>query len=197
MSTDGADRARGRAVRPDADPRDQAGRPRRAGVEGRLRRHRGGLDHVPHQLRHRLAAPPDASRRTIFRKGPARCPTLPGEPWHSCALPARLRGRRRARVVCVKPDGDGCSLVTTYDLDDEAFAAAEARWDAWSSQRLARHLGLAHGAQERLRVSDPPEQRLDPRADSPRGCCGRARCRSARRCSRSTPSIGDRGRPRR
>ena len=34
-----------------------------------------------------------------------------------------------------KPEGEATMLVTTYDLDDAAFAAAEARWDAWWASR--------------------------------------------------------------
>jgi hypothetical protein len=36
-------------------------------------------------------------------------------------------------IVFGKPGGEQMLLVTTYDLDDDAFDAAERRWDAWSS----------------------------------------------------------------
>ncbi len=32
-------------------------------------------------------------------------------------------------MLGVKPDGSGMLIVTTYGLDDAAFAEAEARWD--------------------------------------------------------------------
>ena len=39
-------------------------------------------------------------------------------------------------MLSVKPDGDGSFVVTTYGLDDAAFAAAETRWDAiWETRR--------------------------------------------------------------
>jgi hypothetical protein len=34
-------------------------------------------------------------------------------------------------IVHTKPDGDGMAIVTTYGLDDDAFAALQRRWSAW------------------------------------------------------------------
>ena len=90
---DRADRAR----RQDADPRDQAGRPRRGRMAGRLRRHRRGLDHV-------LQPAPVSVRRRRRRAADARADRLGdplvGEPGRFAVvrepLPARRDHRRRA-----------------------------------------------------------------------------------------------------
>jgi hypothetical protein len=84
------------------------------------------------QLRHRLAFHPDSNRRMIVRRGPAGgLPPLPGEPWHKSRYQRGADVDGALAVVFAKPDGEATLLVTTYDLDDDAFAAAEERWAAW------------------------------------------------------------------
>ena len=84
-----------------------------------------------HQLRHRIARHPNSTRRTIFRPAKGALPELPGEPWHESRFQRGADVDGELLVVFAKPDGDATLLVTTYDLDDDAFAAAEARWEAW------------------------------------------------------------------
>jgi uncharacterized protein YndB with AHSA1/START domain len=89
-----------------------------------------------HQLRHRLAHHPDSARRMIVRTAAIPLPDLPGEPWHQSAYQRGTDVDGSLVIVFAKPDGtDARLLVTTYDLDDEAFAAAEAHWDAWWQSR--------------------------------------------------------------
>ena len=59
-------------------------------------------------------------------------PELAGEPWHSSEFQRGVDADGELAIVFGKPGGEQMLLVTTYDLDDDAFAAAEARWDAWS-----------------------------------------------------------------
>ena len=92
------------------------------------------------QLRHRLAHHPDAARRMVIRSGPA-IPTrlaLPGEPWHETRYQrgAQVEDGSLAIVFTKAPltsaePAETMLLVTTYDLDDGAYAAAEAHWAAW------------------------------------------------------------------
>ena len=95
-----------------------------------------------HQLRYRLAVAPDASRRTIFRTGPATLVDLPGEPWHSSRYQRGFVADGELAVLGVKPNGDGMLVVTLIDPSEEEYAAAEARWDdVWKQllgQRRAR-----------------------------------------------------------
>jgi hypothetical protein len=84
-----------------------------------------------HQLRHRIARHPNSTRRTIFRRRKGTLPELPGEPWHESRYQRGADVDGELLIVFAKPAGDATLLVTTYDLDDEAFAAAEARWEAW------------------------------------------------------------------
>jgi hypothetical protein len=86
------------------------------------------------QLRHRLERHPDSTRRMIVRTTtlPA-LPELPGEAWHSSRHQRGAEADGALVVVFRKPDsGDAMLLVTTYDLDDDAFAAAERQWDEWA-----------------------------------------------------------------
>ena len=83
------------------------------------------------QLRHRVARHPDSTRRTIFRTGRGALPELPGEPWHESRHQRGADVDGELLVVFAKPGGDATMVVTTYDLDDDAFAAAEARWEQW------------------------------------------------------------------
>ena len=86
-----------------------------------------------HQLRYRLAVAPDASRRTIYRTGPARLVDLPGEPWHSSRYQRGFVANGELAVLGVKPNGDGMLVVTLIAPSDEEYAAAEARWnDVWT-----------------------------------------------------------------
>jgi len=90
------------------------------------------------QLRYRLSVAPGAARRTILREGPARLVDLPGTPWHASQFQRGFVSDGALAVLGVKPDGAGRLVVTTYGLDDDAFAAAEARWDAvWESMAAA------------------------------------------------------------
>ena len=82
------------------------------------------------QLRHRLARHPDSTRRMIVRTG-AFPDALPGEPWHESRFQRGADVDGSLVIVFGKPGADATLLVTTYDLDDEAFAAAEAHWNAW------------------------------------------------------------------
>lgn len=84
-----------------------------------------------HQLRHRIARHPSSTRRTIFRPRKGTLPELPGEPWHESRYQRGADVDGELLIVFAKPEGDATMLVTTYDLDDAGFAAAEARWDAW------------------------------------------------------------------
>jgi hypothetical protein len=90
-----------------------------------------------HQLRHRLERHPDSPRRMIVRKlSLPALPELPGESWHSGRYQRGAESGGALVIVFHKPDsGEAMLLVTTYDLDDDAFAAAERRWDEWA-QRL-------------------------------------------------------------
>jgi hypothetical protein len=84
------------------------------------------------QLRHRLARHPDSNRRMIVRTATLPLPDLPGEPWHESRYQRGADVDGTLVVVFSKPDsGEAMLLVTTYDLDDDAFAAAERHWDDW------------------------------------------------------------------
>jgi hypothetical protein len=80
------------------------------------------------QLRHRLERHPDSQRRMIVRKA-SSFPELVGEPWHASEFQRGVDADGELAIVFGKPGGEQMLLVTTYDLDDDAFAAAEARWD--------------------------------------------------------------------
>jgi uncharacterized protein YndB with AHSA1/START domain len=82
------------------------------------------------QLRHRLERHPDARRRMIVRTAPS-FPPLVGEPWHESRYQRGVDADGELAIVFGKPGGEQMLLVSTYDLDDQAFAAAEQRWDAW------------------------------------------------------------------
>jgi uncharacterized protein YndB with AHSA1/START domain len=88
------------------------------------------------QLRHRLERHPDSNRRMIIRKADlAGLPELPGEPWHESRFQRGADADGILAIVFAKPNGgEAMLLVTTYDLDDDTFAATEQRWDAWWSQ---------------------------------------------------------------
>jgi hypothetical protein len=88
------------------------------------------------QLRHRLERHPDSNRRMIIRKASlAALPQLPGEPWHESRFQRGTDADGTLAIVLAKPNGgEAMLLVTTYDLDDDTFAATEQRWDAWWSQ---------------------------------------------------------------
>ena len=88
------------------------------------------------QLRHRLERHPDSTRRMIVRNANlAALPELPGEPWHSSRYQRGADSDGALAIVFRKPDtGESMLLVTTYDLDDDAFAAVERRWDEWTAQ---------------------------------------------------------------
>jgi hypothetical protein len=84
-----------------------------------------------HQLRHRLARHPDSERRMIVLDGTTALPELPGEPWHESRYQRGAESDGALVIVFAKPDGAAMLLVTTYDLDDTAFAAAERHWTDW------------------------------------------------------------------
>ena len=88
------------------------------------------------QLRHRLERHSDSTRRMIVRNANlAALPELPGEPWHSSRYQRGADSDGALAIVFRKPDtGESMLLVTTYDLDDDAFAAVERRWDEWAAQ---------------------------------------------------------------
>jgi len=88
------------------------------------------------QLRHRLERHSDSTRRMIVRNANlAALPELPGEPWHSSRYQRGADSDGALAIVFRKPDtGESMLLVTTYDLDDDAFAAVERRWDEWTAQ---------------------------------------------------------------
>ena len=85
------------------------------------------------QLRHRLERHSDSTRRMIVRNANlAALPELPGEPWHSSRYQRGADSDGALAIVFRKPDtGESMLLVTTYDLDDDAFAAAESHWSSW------------------------------------------------------------------
>jgi len=85
------------------------------------------------QLRHLLErAGAGATRRMIVLKGElAGVPPLPGSPWHASQFQAGADADGTLIVVFVQPSREAMGLVTTYDLDDEAFAAAESHWTSW------------------------------------------------------------------
>lgn len=87
-----------------------------------------------HQLRHRLAHHPDSNRRMIVLRGTVALPVLPGEPWHESRYQRGAESDGALVIVFAKPGGEAMLLVTTYDLDDTAFSAAEERWAAWWAQ---------------------------------------------------------------
>jgi uncharacterized protein YndB with AHSA1/START domain len=84
-----------------------------------------------HQLRHRLARHPGSTRRMIVLRGPTALPVLPGDPWHESRYQRGAESDGALAVVFAKPGGEATLLITTYDLDDTAFTAAEQRWTAW------------------------------------------------------------------
>jgi hypothetical protein len=84
------------------------------------------------QLRHRLRFHPEGRRRMIVRKAPS-FPPLVGEPWHSSKFQRGVLVGSELAIVFGKPGGEQMLLVTTYDLSDDEFAAAERRWEAWAS----------------------------------------------------------------
>jgi uncharacterized protein YndB with AHSA1/START domain len=88
------------------------------------------------QLRHRLRYHPDSTRRMIVRKTTLPdLPELPGSPWHASRYQRGADFDGALAIVFRKPDsGETMLLVTTYDLDDDAFAAEERRWDEWLAQ---------------------------------------------------------------
>ncbi len=88
------------------------------------------------QLRHRLERHPESTRRMIVRNANlAALPELPGEPWHSSRYQRGAESDGALVIVFRKPDnGEAMLLVTTYDLDDDAFAAVQRRWDEWAEQ---------------------------------------------------------------
>jgi hypothetical protein len=67
----------------------------------------------------------------ITLRGTTALPALPGEPWHESRYQRGAESDGALVIVFAKPDAEAMLLVTTYDLDDQAFAAAEARWSAW------------------------------------------------------------------
>jgi uncharacterized protein YndB with AHSA1/START domain len=92
------------------------------------------------QLRHRIARHPHAQRRTIFLSGtviPRALSSLEGELWHETPY---QRGvdidgtlvvpMAKAPLTSNEP-AEAMIVVTTYDLDDRDFAAAEAHWTSW------------------------------------------------------------------
>jgi hypothetical protein len=91
-----------------------------------------------HQLRHRLARHPDSTRRMIVLRGDVALPDLPGEPWHESRYQRGAESDGALVVVFAKPGGEAMLLVTTYDLDDTAFAAAEERWTDWWDGRARK-----------------------------------------------------------
>jgi hypothetical protein len=86
------------------------------------------------QLRHRLERHPGARRRTIFLQAPS-FPELDGSFWHASEFQRGVDRDGELAVVFGRPGADATLVVTTYDLDDAAFAAAEQRWQAWSGRR--------------------------------------------------------------
>jgi uncharacterized protein YndB with AHSA1/START domain len=88
------------------------------------------------QLRHRIARHPSSTRRTIFRPSDRRTmPELPGEPWHESRYQRGADVDGELLVVFARSDGTYTMLVTTYDLDDDEFDAAEDRWERWWAAR--------------------------------------------------------------
>ena len=83
------------------------------------------------QLRHLLERHPGSRRRTIFLQAPS-FPEPDGSPWHSSAFQRGVDRDGELAIVLAKPGADATLVVTTYDLDDAAFAAAEHRWRRWS-----------------------------------------------------------------
>jgi hypothetical protein len=65
------------------------------------------------------------------RRGAVGDVALPGEPWHESRYQRGADVDGSLVVLGAKPGGEGMLLVTTYDLDDDAFEAAEARWHEW------------------------------------------------------------------
>ena len=60
----------------------------------------------------------------------------PGELWHSSRYQRGADVDGELVVLCVQPTGEGMLVVTLIDPSDEAYAAAEARWDeAWAGVR--------------------------------------------------------------
>jgi uncharacterized protein YndB with AHSA1/START domain len=83
------------------------------------------------QLRFLLERRPTGTRRTVYLTGKGEPPTVDGEPWHAS----------RWQRITVDPDGHLVAVgwndagetgvtVSTYGLDDAAFAAVRERWEA-------------------------------------------------------------------
>jgi hypothetical protein len=89
------------------------------------------------QLRHRIARHPTSARRMVVLRGEAGLPALPGEPWYEGRYQRGADVDGELAIVFAKPGGETTLLVTTYDLDDDAFAAADERWRAWWSAQAA------------------------------------------------------------
>lgn len=87
------------------------------------------------QLKHRLERHPESPRRTVFLQAPA-FPELTGSPWHTSEFQRGVDRDGELAIVFGKPGADATLVVTTYDLDDAAFAAAEQRWQEWMKPGL-------------------------------------------------------------
>ena len=73
----------------------------------------------------------------IVLRGQAGLPPLPGKSWHESPYQRGVDVDGELAIVFAKPGGEATLLVTTYDLDDQAFAAADERWRAWWSKQTA------------------------------------------------------------
>ena len=98
------------------------------------------------QLRHRLARDPEGARRMVVKTGSAvpSAVRLPGEPWHESRYQRGVDVDGTLVIVGAKAPldsdepADTMLLVTTYGLDDDAFAAVEHRWTSWWDELVAK-----------------------------------------------------------
>ena len=83
------------------------------------------------QLRFALEHHPGEERRTIQRSGSGTPPDTTSEQLyrneHQVGLVVDGYGPGLV-IIHAKPDGGGMAIVTTYGLDDDAFAELERRW---------------------------------------------------------------------
>jgi uncharacterized protein YndB with AHSA1/START domain len=83
------------------------------------------------QLRFLLERRPAGRRRTVYRTGKGEPPAVEGEPWHSSRW-QRITVDEHGHLVAVgwNDAGEVGVTVSTYGLDDAAFAAVRDRWTA-------------------------------------------------------------------
>ena len=121
-----------RPRREDGDPRDQAGRPRRR----RWRDVYGDIEEgwITSSTSSGTGRAGWLERRTILRPARARC-RWSRRARHESRYQRGATSTANCSSSSPRSDGTYTMLVTTYDLDDDEFAAAEVRWERWWAGR--------------------------------------------------------------